>query len=242
MSMPSGFGGFNTGGASTIGFTGGQFNPNTIAAVKDSAGKLTAFDPNTMTPTTADVAPKQTPLEALGYESGSPLPWQTNWLQNGGAAPGTATLTPGQVVPGQETYAPKIAGAVTPGKQKTSPMPIPPVGGKAGGVPPPTPGTKVGTGAQTGAGGYGGAPGAGTPGLTQVGGNQGQQPLYVNDQWNFQTGTSQPMATMAPGGPMANQGGQAPFWSDGKGNFFYDAQGTKPVTGPGVQQLKNMFG
>lgn len=78
------------------------------------------------------------------------------------------------------------------------------------------------------------------PALQQVGGQgYGQQPLYVNDQWNSQGGTSMPVATPALG---AVGQGQAPFWTDGKGNYFFDAQGTKPVTGGAATQLKNQFG
>lgn len=218
-----GFGGTPFGGA-----TGTQ--AGLTGAVKGGGGQLTEYNPTTMSQTTQAPPPSTAPeFTAAGMDAGTGMPsYVSNWLQSGGTGtmPTSTGIMPASPVT-QSTagdlfkpttgakVAAKGAEAIKPGQIK------PKVTAPAGGI---------------------GAPaGAAAPALKQVGGNM-QQPLYVSDQWNGSIGSSQQMATPALGGPNANQGGQAPFWTDGKGNYFFDAQGTKPVTGAVTQQLKNQFG
>lgn len=225
------------GGASLSGLFGGPSTlgsnlsapANTTPGVMGAQGKLEAFNPATMAGTYNSFAPTPTMqnFTAAGMDAATGLPsYVTNFLQQGG----TGTLKPPQFTmdPGTGVEAAGAAGSQV---MKKANIPIAP-----GGVPKKT--TTTATTATTAAPA---ATAAKAP-LTQVGGNNYAQPLYVNDQWNFQTGTSQPMATPALGGPSANQGGQAPVFTDGKGNYFYDAAGSQPVTGPAAVQFKNMYG
>jgi hypothetical protein len=222
VSVPQGlFGGSTLGGSTS--------QAGTTNAITNSAGTLEAYNPNTMSQTTQ--APTTAPppeFTAAGMDAGTGLPsYVTNWLQAGGT--GTMPTSTG-IMPSSPAQQSTAAAALTP--QST----LKPLAESKWNPAIPKPAVKPAVGPATAPAAAGAA-----PALRQVGGNM-QQPLYVSDQWNGSTGTSQQMATPALGGPSANQGGQAPFWSDGKGNFFYDAQGTKPVTGAVTQQLKNQYG
>ena len=224
------FGGlFNGGMGSVAGQNTGGYG-GTTTATPDASGKLVEYNPNTMsTPFKPAAQPTPIDFNTAGMDASGIPNYLSNWLASG--AQGTAPTAPQPA-----STAPTIAqGPVAIGTATPAPK-------------------KIGTGAMTGSGGYGGplpaatttagatssTPGKSAPGLTQVGGSNGlQAPLAVNDQWNFQGGTSLPVASPPHGA--AGQG-QAPFWTDSKGNYFYDAAGTKPVTGGAATQLKNQFG
>jgi hypothetical protein len=226
MSVPSGFfGGSGLSGASTAGFVGGQMNPDTTAAVTNAKGDLTAYDPAKMAMTLSEDAytPKQPQTQAIaGYDSSGIPSWQSNWLQNGGQ--GTLKMPEAGVTGDVQTSAK--------GELFKPPTPIAP-------IPPPV--KKVTTPAKTTTTAPKTTTAAAGPGLTMVPqGNNNSPVLAVNDQWNFQAGTSMPVAS-APLGSNGNGGGQAPVFTDGKGNFFFDQAGTKPVPAGAAQQFKMML-
>jgi hypothetical protein len=224
-------------GGASLGSVGGMFGSTMGSSANAPAGttpgmlnaatnKYEAFNPATQAGSwTPSTGPNMENLSTAGLDDATGLPtYITNFLSTGG---GAGTLTAPVATAG--------GAAVTSNALKAAP------GGKAlpkEHVDPAKLVTKPSVAVKTPAA----TPAASTIHQVAGSGNSGQQPLYVNDQWNFQTGTSQPMATPALGGPSANQGGQAPIYSDGKGNFFFDAAGTKPVTGPAAQQFKFQYG
>lgn len=237
VSIPQGMQGIWGGTGQPVGYGGGS-SANTIDAVKTATGDLKAYDPTTMAGTTKAPTPEQPKFAAAGMDTTGLPSYITNWLAQGGqgAMPTMSNVSTNPLGMGATAAGVGAGGTQLTGSNKATgdddaawrashKAQIDAAAAASIPKPPPT------------------APAAAPagPGLTQVGG-QYQQPLYVNDQWNASTGTSQPMATPALGGPFANQGGQAPFWRDSKGNFFFDQAGTKPVSGPAAQQLKNQFG
>lgn len=216
---------------STLGYGnvgGGSPSANTTAAVTNpGSGKLEAYDPSTMTTQTKALTMPGGPINAVGMASSGVPDYVSNFLQQGGS--GTMPTSTNQA--GFANTEHSVAGDLL---HPTNASKVKATGAeaiKAGQIAPTTP--KASTPAST--------PATGATGLQMVGGNTGgmQQPLFVNDQWNAQGGTSMPVATPALGPQM---GGQAPVWTDGKGNFFFDAQGTKAVTGPALTQFRNQFG
>lgn len=215
------------GGPSTIGSN--KYAPaNTTPSVMGAQGKLEAFNPTTMAGTYNSTTPTPTMenFTGAGLDAASGLPtYVTNFLQQGG----TGTLkAPQFTMEGTGVEQKGVQGSQV--MQKAN-IPIAP-----GGVPPPKPKVNTTTTATTP------AAGAGT-GLTMVPqGNNNSPVLAVNDQWNFQGGTSMPVASAPLGSGGANSGGgQKPVYQDGKGGFFWDEAGTQPVPAGAAQQFKMML-
>lgn len=219
-SLP-GYGGSSFGGANgtQAGLTG---------AVKGATGALTEYNPQTMSETTKAAPPSTAPeFTAAGMDSTSGMPsYVTNWLQSGG----TGTMPTSTGIMPASPVAQSTAGDLfkpTTGAKIKSKEP-------AAWVSPPAPKTVTKTPAAAGAGAATGIQAVNMPQFTQQG------PLVVNDQWGGgpgqSSGTSQQVATPALGSPvnpfasLIQPNGVMPqFFSDGKGNFFSDAQGKVPV-------------
>jgi hypothetical protein len=222
---------------STLGYGatgGGSPSANTTAAVTNpGTGKLEAYDPTTMTTQTKPITPPAGPINAVGMSSSGVPDYVSNWLAGGGGgvAP-TSTNMGGFANSEQSTKGTLFHPTLVPRHTATTsgtPTGTPTTGGT---LPATTP-----------------TPAASTPataGITQVPGSglpQGgfQQPLFVNDQWQGGTGTSQPVATPALGSGFQPQFA-APIFTDGKGNFFSDPQGKVPLGANAAQQAKNSMG
>jgi len=159
------FGGlFNGGMGSVAGQNTGGYG-GTTTATPDASGKLVEYNPNTMsTPFKPAAQPTPIDFNTAGMDASGIPNYLSNWLASG--AQGTAPTAPQPA-----STAPTIAqGPVAIGTATPAPK-------------------KIGTGAMTGSGGYGGplpaatttagatssTPGKSAPGLTQVGGSNGLQ-------------------------------------------------------------------
>lgn len=214
---------------STMG--GGRLaSANAVSAVDAGNGTLKAYDPTSMSMTTAPMPTYEGPsFNPAGMDARTGLPtYMTNWLAGG--ASGTAPTDSGDAI--GTLFTPEAGKTLT---EKYKANAAKPLDKNVHPVVDP---------------GQGKGPGTTTPGnaptLTQVPGSglpQGgfQQPLFVNDQWQGGTGTSQPVATPALGSNFQPQF-SAPIYTDGKGGYFTDPAGKVPLTGPALQQIKNSLG
>ena len=214
VSIPSSFGGI-TGGSTTGwggGYAGGQkVSANTTEAVSGPNGKLVAFDPNTMTQKLAAPQAPNEDVNAVGMSSWGVPTYVQNWLQSGGQgtmptgnwssnAAGPAPTQPG-VTKAKDTWVDKSPKKVAPPPTTTTT----------------TKGATSSTGPTTAQ--------TGVQGLQMHGPWEGANtgPLFVNDQWQGGTGTSQPVATPALGtqnvSPYAQFSGAV--WTDPKTGFIY---------------------
>lgn len=221
----AGTGGLPTGfGLSTVGMTGGQanYNPTTTAAVSDASGGLKAFDPTTMHETRAPGPKPDAIARPAGYSSSGLPDWQTNWLQNGGQStvPSLGQSAPAAQGPGSVN---PVNMAPPPPVKKTTPN-----AGATSSVGP----VKGGTAAAPGA-----APAATNTGITPINMNWVNNPanLAVADVYNPSQGGSAPGVVQTPGSynpiqAFIQPNGMMPqFYTDGKGGYFADAAGTKPL-------------
>lgn len=218
VSLPSGFGGMMGGampGFGGSGYGGGQkMSANTTEAVSGPNGTLKAYDPNTMSKTLAAPEAPKADVTAVGMSNWGVPDFVKNWLQSGGSGPmPTSNVTLANNAPAitqLDPLKPKDTW-VDPSPQKTPP-PKPVTATKT------TP-TKAAPAAQTG-----------VQGLQMHGPWEGANngPLFVNDQWQGGTGTSQPVATPALGSQSSSWYSQfsGPVWTDPKTGFVYsDPQG-----------------
>jgi hypothetical protein len=188
------------GGASTAGASA-----NTAPAITNAAGKLEAWNPQTMSGITPDKpAVQHTDFQTAGMDAGTGLPsYMTNWLSGGAVGPPPTLTQPGSTAaPVTQGAAEKGAAYVDKRKPGTGPPPAPPPTAKTT-TPTTTPKTTA-------------------PTLSYV----ASQPnnYVVHDQYNSSQGVSSPVASP--------QGSSQPYWIDPKTGYRYaDAEGKYPLNG-----------
>jgi hypothetical protein len=226
----------------TVGASGSS--GGTVQAIKQPSGALAEYNPATMTPDAPKAPPVYQAGESLGMGMNGQPDYITNWLAQGakGTMP-TSSFGSGPV--GDVEATPVAADSwATPAKKPTY---------------------KIGTGAMTGSGGYGGGPvpdpggatapkpaaaAAAAPSYTQIpfnapgGYNQPglQQPMAVSDQYNPWTGSSQQIASPGKGVSNAPQVMGGPIFVDGKGGYFGKDPSGKivPLTGTALSAAQGI--
>ncbi len=192
------FGNTSFAGLSNAGFTGGKMNPATTAAVTDSSGKLTAYDPTRMAPTTAPAeAPGVAPAVAGMSANGMPS-WYSDIIAGGSM--------PKMGITGTAQQGPLSAALPKPVMDR-------PAGNGTGAYGGPMPATT--TAAKPAAK----ATTPAAPTLQYV--PAIPQQYQVNDQWNSRTGTSQQVASLPRGGVDSGFGMGQAYWLDPKTGMHY---------------------
>lgn len=245
VSIPQGMQGIWGGTGAPVGYGGGS-SANTIDAVKTATGELKAYDPTTMAGTTKAPTPEAPKFAAAGMDTTGLPSYITNWLAQGGqgSMPTMSNQSANPLGTGTTAAGIDAGGTMLKGSNKATgdddaawraSHKAQIDAAAAASQPPPPTAPKTAT----------------TPTVTPVQMPQfGPTPLVVNDQWNASTGSSQQVATPGLGaGPnmfnnqlnsLIQPGGTMPqFFSDGKGNFFSDAQGKVPVAANVAQILKS---